>query len=208
MPRTMAELDKPDRAAEEEETAEQQPSKRRKPGRLLARLLEPKWLLVLLAVSITGHAIGFTYYKAVARGSADDPSREVSLGVFRFVADPAEGSGIGTADFALHLALLEQVEGAARRELSAKRFRVQQAVEELIRRAHGGDFEDPLLTDLKQRLQEQINEALGIRVIADVIITDLKLERKGEPIERIADTGGAEPWAAAAAGVSSRRAAR
>ena len=135
----MAELDKPDRAAEEEETAQQQPSKRRKPGRLLARLLEPKWLLVLLAVSITGHAIGFTYYRAVAGRSADDPGREVSLGEFRFVADPAEGSGIGTADFALHLALLEQVEGAARRELSAKRFRVQQAVEELIRRAHGPD---------------------------------------------------------------------
>ena len=94
----------------------------------------------------------------------------------------------------MHIALLEQVEVAARRELSAKRFRVQQAVEELTRRAHGGDFEDPLLTELKRRLQERVNEALGIRVIADVIITDLKLERKGEPIERIGETAGAGPW--------------
>ena len=48
--------------------------------------------------------------------------------------------------------------------------------------------------ELKQRLQEQINEALGIRVIADVVITDLKLDRVGEPIERITETAGAQPW--------------
>ncbi len=190
----MAELEKPDQEAEEQETEEEQKPERQKPGRLLARLLKPKWLLVLLAVSIAGHAVGFTYSKVVARRQASERTPEVSLGVFRFETDPAEAGGIATAEFALHIALLDQVEGAARRELSVKRLRVQQAVEELIRRAHCGDFEDPLLTELKQRLQEQINEALGIRVIADVIITDLKVGRKSGPIERITETAGAQAW--------------
>jgi flagellar basal body-associated protein FliL len=190
----MAKLEKRDTLAEAREAAVQEPSEQQTPGRLLAGLLKPKWLLVLLAVSIAAHAVGFTYSRVVARRPAEEVSPEVSLGVFRFVEDPAEGSGIAGAEFALHVALLEQVEVAARRELSAKRFRVQQAVEELTRRAHGGDFEDPLLTELKRQLQEEINEALGIRVIADVIITDLKLEREGEPIERITETAGAGPW--------------
>jgi hypothetical protein len=86
-----------------------------------------------------------------------------------------------------------QVREAALRELAAKRLRVQQAVEELIRRAHGGDFDDPLLAGLKQQLQEEINEALGIRVIDDVIITDLKLTRKEGQVATVAETAGPIP---------------
>ena len=193
----MAEFDKRDRPAKEEEASEQQASKGQERGRLFARLLEPKWLAVLLLASMAGHVIGFAFSYVRATGpQTDDGSPEVSLGVFRFEADRAEGSGIAGAEFALHIALLDQVEVAARRELCARQFRVQQAIEELVRRAHGGDFEDPLLAELKQRLQEQINEALGIRVIAEVIITDLKTERKGEPIERLAETAGDDPWSA------------
>ena len=148
----------------------------------------------MLAVSIVGHAIGFAYFTLRAHSAPVGPSPEVSLGLFRFVAEPTKGGGIASAEFSLHIALLSQVEEAARGELQAKRFRVQQAVEELTRRAHSGDFDDPLLTGLKRQLQEQINETLGIRVIADVIITDLKLERNAGQIGIITEMADSLPW--------------
>ena len=188
----MAEQAKPDQAAAEEAT-EKQPVGQ-KPVGLLGRLLTRKWLLILLALSVVGHVIGLTYSQLRATWPASELGPEVSLGAFRFVAEPEERGGIVSAEFRLHIALLSQVEAAARKEISGKRLRVQQAVEELVRRAHGGDFDDPLLAGLKQQLQEQINETLGIRVIDDVIITELKLERREGPGETTTEMAKALPW--------------
>ena len=189
----MAEEAKPSRAAEEEAAREREPERPNRRG-YLARFLTLKWLLILLAVSLAGHAIGFAYSRLNAKGPGSESSPEVSLGVFRFTADPAEGGQIATAEFSLHIALLSQVEEAARHELQAKRLRVQEAVEQLVRRAHSGDFDDPLLAGMKQQLQERINETLGIRVIADVIITDLKLERNPNEPGMITNTASTPPW--------------
>jgi flagellar basal body-associated protein FliL len=176
-----------------DEPSAEQAAEQPKRGSLLARFLKPKWLLVLLAVSVAGHALGFAYFRLTANHSAA-LGPEVSLGKFRFVADAAEDGHYAAAEFSLHIALLGQVEASARRELEAKRFRVQEAVEELIRRAHSGDFDDPLLTGLKQQLQEAINEALGVRVISEVIITDLALERKGQQPGMVAESPESLPW--------------
>jgi hypothetical protein len=188
----MAEEARPDYAAEE--TTAEQSSEGQKPVRLLARLLTPRWLLTLLALSMLGHGIGLTCAWLRAPRPAHELSPEVSLGVFRFTPDPAESGEITRAEFHLHIALLRQVEAAARRQLQTKRLRVQEAVEELIRRAHGGDFDDPRLAGLKQQLQEQINESLGLRVIDEVIITDLHVERKEGQRERITETAERLPW--------------
>ena len=180
----MAEAPTPDLTATDSEAPPQQ-SDAHKPVGFVRRLFTRKWLLILLGLSVVGHVIGLTYSQLRApQADAGLGGPEVSLGQFCFVAEPDEGGQVGRAEFRLHIALLSQVEAAARRELAAKRLRVQQAVEELVRRAHGGDFDDPLLAELKQELQEQINETLGIRVIDDVIITDLTLERA----ERLTDT--------------------
>jgi len=178
----------------EDQQEEQEEPKRQKKSGFLSVFLSPKWLLIFLAISVVGQSAGFAYFMLRARSAASQPSPEVSLGVFRFLAEPTEGGDISSAEFCLHIALLSQVEEAARRELQAKRFRVQQAVEELTRRAHSGDFDDPLLTGLKRQLQEQINETLGIRVIADVIITDLKVERKAGQMGTITETADTLPW--------------
>ncbi|HUT94246.1 MAG TPA: hypothetical protein VMY37_32605 [Thermoguttaceae bacterium] len=188
----MAEQARPDQAAAEEAT-EKQPVGQ-KPVGLFGRLLTRKWLLILLALSVVGHVIGLTYSQLRATRPAGGFGPEVSLGVFRFVAEPEEGGGIVSAEFRLHIALLSQVEARARQEISGKRLRVQQSVEELVRRAHGGDFDDPLLAGLKQQLQEQINETLGIRVIDDVIITELKLERREGPGETTTEMAKSLPW--------------
>ena len=117
----------------------------------------------------------FTYYQLAARTPAPTRETEVGLGDFAFRAGQAEKGRIVAAEFSLHIALLPQLGEAAHFCLKTRKFRVQQDIEELLRQAHGGDFDDPTLAELKRQLQEQVNETLGIRAIADVIITDLKL---------------------------------
>ena len=58
-----------------------------------------------------------------------------------------------------------------------RRYAVQQDIEELLRQAHGADFADPVLGELKRQLQEQINRTLEMRAISQVIITDLELHQ-------------------------------
>ena len=103
--------------------------------------------------------------------------REISLGEFEFIGEDLPGSHIASAKFRIHISLLTEVDRPARMLLAMRRFQVQQDVEELLRQAHAGDFDDPTLTELKRQLQETINRTLGQRVIADVIITDLAFEK-------------------------------
>lgn len=153
-----------------------------------------KWVVILVVGSVVLHAIGFTYSRLAGRTPPNSGTPEVSLGVFRFEADKDEAGRVTAAEFSLHIALLEQVDQAARGQLEAHRLRVQQGVEELLRQAHGGDFDDPDLGELKRRLQEQINETLGMRAIADVIITDLKLQHNDRNREALTDSGDLVPW--------------
>ena len=47
---------------------------------------------------------------------------------------------------------------------------------------------------LDRQLQEQINETLGMRAIADVIITDLNLQRNPDAHTPITKTADSPPW--------------
>ncbi len=160
-------------------------------------LLEPKWLVlfVVLAVVVPGIVLALSRLSSAA-GAAADAHDELSIGEFRFLADANERSPIIAATFSLHLALIPEAEAAGRARLASHKFRVQQGVEQLLRQAHGGDFEDPRLGDLKRQLQEQVNETLGVRVVADVIVTDLELEYSpgAATSAGAADVAGTPPW--------------
>lgn len=161
---------------------------------LLAKFLTRKWLAILLGVTIGVHALGFTYSRLRAKAPNSDLSPEISLGQFQFVAGPIEGEQTVKAKFSLHVALLSQADQIARRRLADCRFRVQQGIEELLRQAHSGDFDDPLLAGLKRQLQERINETLEIRAIADVIITDFQMERTAQEACTMRETAESAPW--------------
>jgi flagellar basal body-associated protein FliL len=144
---------------------------------LLDRHLSKRWLAVLLGISLLGHGLGLAAYRLHARpGGKGVTNQEISLGAYRFAPQQTEGGPVASAEFSIHIALLEDVDPLARRLLTQRRYRVQEAVETLLRKAHGGDFRDPGLAELKRQLQERVNEALGMRAIADVIITDLDVE--------------------------------
>jgi len=191
--------EEPNQDVAEESTAPET-SESTKPGkaRFLKRLLTRKWLGILLVLSIIGHGIGLTCLLVQSYRYRATFSPEIDLGAFRVATRPLAGQQVNSARFHLHVALLKQVDQAARQRLNARKFRVQQDVEELLRQAHSGDFDDPLLGELKRQLQEQINHALGMRAIDEVIITDLTLQRNLQPnggaAEGKVETAESVPW--------------
>jgi flagellar basal body-associated protein FliL len=153
------------------------------------RLFAHQWLLmVVLLATIAIQGTAFLYHRATERTPGAPPSGEIDLGSFHFEADKREGGPTLRADFSLHVALLESAEALARQRLAARKFRVQQDVEELLRKAHGGDFDDPGLQDLKRQLLEQINQTLGVRAVSDVIVTSLTLQRASSAKPAVAST--------------------
>lgn len=170
--------------AEKEEQAdspEEKPSAAKKESlrkRLWSRLANRRTLATILAVSVIAHGIGFIYYSKLRQIIVQSP--EVSLGEFEFENVDTRLSPVTRATFTLHISLLTDIEPKARTRLYRRRFRVQQGIEQLLREAQGGDFEDAKLDELKERIQEQINETLDVRAIEEVIVTDLVVKRVGK----------------------------
>ncbi len=141
-------------------------------------LFDYRVLGFLLAMSLAWNASMLVYLRLSRPAAATQAvSPEFELGSFEFESPDPARAPIRGAKFSLYISLLDGVDRKAREQLFSSRHRVQESVEELLRSAHGADFEDPDLSGLKRQVQEQLNGVLGMRAIADVIITDLRLQR-------------------------------
>jgi hypothetical protein len=49
-------------------------------------------------------------------------------------------------------------------------------VENLLRKSHGIELDDPAIARLKHQIEEQINQAIDLRAVAEVMITNLTIE--------------------------------
>jgi flagellar basal body-associated protein FliL len=153
------------------------------------------WLAILLISTIVFHGIGLAYYKVNSARVSAEITPEIALGDFQFAADKTAGSRINGVNFSLYITANDGLDQIARSQLTTHKYRVQQEVEALLRQAHSGDFEDPSLSDLKRRLREQINNVLKLRVVSDVIVTNLKItasENKAVPTS--AESASKTPW--------------
>ena len=151
-------------------------------------------LMITLAVSLIANGAALAKLGSNDNSAEKQLTPEVQLGHFGFVSSHAEAYQVVKAGFDVHVALSEDVEEEGRRRISQRQFRLQQDVEELLRGAYSGDFDDPLLRGLKQKLKERINKTLGIRAAAYVIITGMKTERNASsPVDK-AEPAGMVPW--------------
>ena len=151
-------------------------------------------LPIALIVSILANLAGVFYFRSLAFQSRPVAAQEIPLGKYRFVAEEHEPGQVTEADFNLYIELVRQAEKPARRLLEARRQKVRQNVEELLRTAHGGDFNDPALKELKNQLQKRINETLEIRAVSDVIVTELELQRAEPPTVTPPASQKTVPW--------------
>ncbi len=160
---------------------------------VVKQILNSKVIIVLVVLTVVINGVGLAFH-SIGSGGDSSSGAEHDLGGYHFLAGPLEKGPIAAAEFCLHIAVLEDVEQEAYRRLANRKFRVQQDIEELLRQAHSGDFTDPTLGELKRRLQARINETLGMRAIADVIITDLKLTDGKPEASPPAETTESMPW--------------
>lgn len=151
-------------------------------------------LLAALCVSILANLFGAFYFRSVADAIRLADTREIALGDYHFVAQEHEPGQVTRAEFCLYIELVPQAEEPARKLLDSRRHRVQQDVEELLRMAGGGDFNDPSLKGLKDQLRQQINQTLGMRAVSEVIVTDLSLQRRPLLKTDLEETVESVPW--------------
>ncbi|MCH8923693.1 MAG: hypothetical protein IIA67_11175 [Planctomycetes bacterium] len=171
----MAENKDPTESTQDESPQEPKAPQRKK---LWSRLANRRTLAAILAASVIAHGVGFIYYNKLRHIIVQSP--EVGLGEFEFEGVDTRLSPVTRATFSLHVSLLSDIEPRARTRLYTRRFRVQQDIEQLLRESQGGDFEDPKLDEIKNRIQEQINITLDMRAIEQVIVTDLAVTRVGK----------------------------
>ena len=107
------------------------------------QILNYKLIAVLIIITVVINGAGWAF-RTLGNGHALG-RLEHDLGTYHFSADPGEAGDVSAAQFHLHIAVLDGIEKEVLRRLTEKKFRVQQDVEELLRRAHGGDFADPSL---------------------------------------------------------------
>jgi len=161
----------------------------------LKRFFSYRTLAFFLLATVIFQGALFGYYQFAGSGSESAGPSEVTLGTFQFHSDELAGGRISHAEFGLHVALLEQYDELARYQLESRKFRLQQDIEELLRQAQSGDFEDPSLGELKRQLQEQIDATLKMRAVADVIITDLTVKLSDQPADTpMTETAELVPW--------------
>ena len=186
-----------------DQSDQQQPEQHSRPARWLVP--PSRRLLASLLVGSLVMNVGLLLIRPTTSQtprSVDVP--EIPLGTFRYVAGPSklgqpDEPTVSSAEFSLYVTLAESAADGGAELIAARRFRVQQAVEQLLRQAHGGDFQDPSLSTLKRQIREHINAVLGARAVAEVVLTDLKLQyRQPSPGQRASQTPTAErsgvPW--------------
>ena len=127
------------------------------------------------------NALGFAYFKAQGRPVVELSSPEILLGDYKVRAGPCPPAPAIVVRFSLHIAFTPQLDQQGRARLAARKHRVEQDIEELLRRARRVDFDDPRLREIKRQIQEQVDETLGMQAVADVIITGLVVEQADRP---------------------------
>ena len=140
--------------------------------------IQNKWVAIFAASTLIIHFGLFLMSPKVRGGSVGVAAQnEIGLGEFTFLSPQGEPGQVTRAEFSLHLSLLSDVDSIARQRLAHKKFKVEQEIEELLRQAHAGDFDDPVLSELKRQIQETVNQCLEMRAITEVIITDFSAEK-------------------------------
>lgn len=137
-------------AADKADQQHQEPQSR--PARWL--VTPSRRLLASLLVGSLVMNVGLLLIRPTApqpRSAVNVP--EIPLGTFRYVAGPSklgqtDEPTVTSAEFSLYVTLADSAADGGVELIAARRFRVQQAVEQLLRQAHSGDFQDPSLLSL------------------------------------------------------------
>src|SRR5262249_45263824 len=91
---------------------------------------------------------------------------------FSFVEGQPNNAPAAVGKFDLHVRFIDDLDSQARLRIASHQFRVRESIEGLLRVSQGVELSDSALARLKHEIQEKIDEALDLRGVAEVLMTD------------------------------------
>jgi hypothetical protein len=135
-----------------------------------------RWLVgAVLMLFVVEGAIVFWLRTRVAPVAESLP-KEIPLGVFEFTRSNGRESRVLRGQFDLFIRLTDELTASQQRQFIQHQPQLQKAVEEALLRLRAADFSDLRLVRLKNRVQEQLNDELGFDGIAEVLISNFKIQ--------------------------------
>src|SRR5579871_2495760 len=133
-------------------------------------VLVQRWLAVIIVGSVVAHLIVFAlFHKSAARSPIQG---EYTVGTFAFIEGQPNNAPATTGKFDLHVRFIDDLDTQARQRIATHQYRVREGIEGLLRNSQGMELNDSALARLKHDIQEKIDEALDLRAVAEVLMTD------------------------------------
>jgi hypothetical protein len=160
-------------------TTAQAPEDASLPGSGWRALGSFRWLIAAAAGTLIIEAAFLLWLRS--RGSSPEPPapNEIALGTFDFSRSNTRDNRSYRGQFDLSVRLSDDLSSSERRRVADERPQLQRAAEEALWRLRPVDFADRRLTRLKDRLQQQLNDALGFEAIAEVVVSNFMIEPRG-----------------------------
>jgi flagellar basal body-associated protein FliL len=138
-----------------------------------------RWIVAIVLGSIVVDCALFFLLRKSLQPPAPVPV-ELEVGSFDFVAAREATTDIEPlsqpAKFDIHVRFIDDLERPGRELLTAHRHRVRESIENLLRKSQQVELSDPAMARLKHEIQQRIDDALDIRAVAEVIITNLRID--------------------------------
>ncbi len=158
-----------------------------------SRLFAWRWLIAAVTISLLLEAAVIYWFRVRTPDDAPMITGEVALGSFEFTRSGGDNQ-IYRGQFDLFVRLADRLDASQQQQFVREEQRLQQAVEETVRRLRLADFTELRLTRLKDRVQDRLNDELGFNGVEEVLIANFKIaacESIERPKKQSAATGGA-----------------
>jgi hypothetical protein len=150
------------------------------------RISKWRWLVGAVLVLLVVEGAIVYWLRTRAAPVAESFPKEVPLGVFEFTRSNGRESRVLRGQFDLFVRLTDELTASQQRQFIQHQPQLQKAVEEALLRLRAADFSDLRLVRLKNRVQEQLNDELGFDGIAEVLVSNFKIQAIAATIPPVA----------------------
>ncbi len=139
-----------------------------------------RWLIAAVALLFLVEAAMIYWFRVRTPHDAPLITGEIALGSFEF-ARPGGDNQIYRGQFDLFVRLADRLDTSQQQQFLREPQRLQQAVEETLRRLRLADFTELRLTRLKTRVQDRLNDELGFEAVEEVLVANFKMAARRVP---------------------------
>jgi flagellar basal body-associated protein FliL len=135
-----------------------------------------RWLVAAVIVLLVVEGAIVYWLRTRAAPIVESLPKEIPLGAFEFTRSKGRESRVLRGQFDLFVRLTDDLTTTQQGQFIQHQPQLQKAVEEALLRLRAADFSDLRLARLKNRVQEQLNDELGFDGVAEVLISNFKIQ--------------------------------